>query len=98
MKTKYFANVISAAALVGVTALFAGNASAQTTEQAPVTRAQVRAQLVALEAAGYRPGGDEVNYPQDIQAAEQRLQATQAARLTASASVPGSDGEQHITQ
>jgi hypothetical protein len=98
MKTQYFANVISAAALVGVTALFAGNASAQTAQQAPITRAQVRAQLVQLEAAGYRPGGDEVNYPQDIQAAEQRVQATQAARLTASASVPDSQGAQQITQ
>lgn len=39
----------------------------------PVTRAQVRAELVQLEKAGYSPGGEDVNYPQDIQAAEQRV-------------------------
>ena len=40
---------------------------------APVTRAQVKAELVQLEKAGYNPGGEDVNYPQDIQAAEQRV-------------------------
>ena len=35
----------------------------------PVTRAQVRAELIQLEKAGYTPGGEDVNYPQDIQAA-----------------------------
>jgi Domain of unknown function (DUF4148) len=39
----------------------------------PVTRAQVKAELVQLEKAGYNPGGEDVNYPQDIQAAEQRV-------------------------
>ncbi|CAN7680431.1 DUF4148 domain-containing protein [Caballeronia sp. dw_19] len=39
----------------------------------PVTRAQVEAELVQLERAGYNPGGEDVNYPQDIQAAEQRV-------------------------
>src|ERR1700709_2558455 len=39
----------------------------------PVTRAQVRAELIQLEKAGYTPGGEDVNYPQDIQAAEQPL-------------------------
>ncbi|CAH2807664.1 MAG: hypothetical protein CBARDMAM_5393 [uncultured Caballeronia sp.] len=38
----------------------------------PVTRAQVKAELVQLEKAGYNPGGEDVNYPQDIQAAEQQ--------------------------
>lgn len=40
---------------------------------APVTRAQVKAELVQLEKAGYNPGGDDNNYPQDVQAAEQRV-------------------------
>ena len=39
----------------------------------PVTRAQVKAELAQLEKAGYNPGGEDVNYPQDIQAAEQRV-------------------------
>lgn len=40
---------------------------------APVTRAQVRAELVQLEKAGYRPGDDELHYPVAVQAAEARI-------------------------
>jgi hypothetical protein len=36
----------------------------------PVTRAEVRSQLVQLENAGYRPTGDHASYPDQIQAAE----------------------------
>ncbi len=43
---------------------------------APVTRAQVRAELVQLEQAGYRPGdGDNAHYPEAIQAAEAKVNA-----------------------
>jgi hypothetical protein len=43
---------------------------------APVTRAQVRAELTQLEKAGYRVGdGDNVHYPDAIQAAEARVAA-----------------------
>src|SRR5580704_9024143 len=45
---------------------------------APVTRAQVKAELVQLEKAGYNPGGEDINYPQDIQAAEQRIAEQQS--------------------
>jgi hypothetical protein len=41
----------------------------------PVTRAEVRAQLVELEKAGYVPGGDATQYPQNIQEAQARLNA-----------------------
>ena len=43
----------------------------------PVTRAQVRAQLVQLEKAGYNPSrsGRDPYYPEDIQAAEARVAA-----------------------
>lgn len=45
-------------------------------DQQPVTRAQVRAELQQLEQAGYNPSSaDQSNYPADIQAAEQRVQA-----------------------
>ncbi|MGO4328172.1 DUF4148 domain-containing protein [Cupriavidus sp. 2TAF22] len=48
--------------------------------QAPLTRAEVRADLIRLEQAGYRPGGgDDPTYPQDIQAAEAKVQAEDAA-------------------
>ena len=41
---------------------------------APVTRAQVRAELAQLEKAGYRVGdGDNTHYPEGIQAAEARV-------------------------
>jgi len=49
-------------------------AFAQSDTQAPVTRAQVRAELQQLEQAGYNPSaGDDNNYPQNIQAAEARM-------------------------
>ena len=42
----------------------------------PVTRAQVRSELVQLEKAGYNPAtGDNYNDPADIQAAEARVAA-----------------------
>lgn len=46
----------------------------------PVTRAQVRAELVQLEKAGYRVGdGDQAHYPDAIQAAEAKVAAQQVA-------------------
>jgi Tfp pilus assembly protein PilE len=46
----------------------------------PVTRAQVRAELVQLEKAGYRPGaGTEAHYPDEIQAAQARVDAQNGA-------------------
>lgn len=41
----------------------------------PVTRAQVRAELIQLEKAGYQPGRDDPHYPADIQAAQARVDA-----------------------
>lgn len=42
----------------------------------PVTRAQVRAELVQLEKAGYTPGrANDPHYPDDILAAEARISA-----------------------
>ena len=50
---------------------------------APLTRAQVREELIRLEAAGYEPSkGDDGEYPADIQAAQARVAAQ--ARLAAS--------------
>jgi Domain of unknown function (DUF4148) len=42
---------------------------------APITRAEVRAELAQLEKAGYNPAGDHPQYPQNIQAAEARVAA-----------------------
>jgi len=59
--------VVVAAALVAPVAVFAQS-------NVPLTRAQVRAELVQLEQAGYNPArGEDPTYPQDIQAAEARV-------------------------
>jgi Tfp pilus assembly protein PilE len=41
----------------------------------PVTRAQVRAELVQLQQAGYNPASDQTQYPKNIEAAEARISA-----------------------
>jgi hypothetical protein len=44
----------------------------------PVTRAEVRADLVRVEQAGYDPSaGEDVHYPADIQAADAKVAAQQ---------------------
>jgi hypothetical protein len=51
-------------------------AHAQTSD--PVTRAEVRADLVRVEQAGYDPSaGEDVHYPADIQAADAKIAAQQ---------------------
>ncbi|SAK44890.1 DUF4148 domain-containing protein [Caballeronia ptereochthonis] len=44
-------------------------------DNAPVTRAEVRADLVRVEQAGYRPAAVDPYYPADIQAAEAKIAA-----------------------
>ena len=48
---------------------------------APVTRAEVKADLVRVEQAGYRPEANDVNYPADIQAAEAKIAAQQTSSV-----------------
>ena len=55
--------VVVAAALVAPVASFAQS-------NQPVTRAQVRAELVQLEKAGYNPVGDHTDYPSNLLAAQ----------------------------
>jgi hypothetical protein len=64
--------IIVAAALAAPVSVFAQS-------NTPLTRAQVRAELVQLEEAGYQPGGNDPYYPADIQAAEARVAAQNAA-------------------
>jgi hypothetical protein len=53
----------------------------------PLTRAQVYADLVRVEQAGYRPEvADDANYPADIQTAEAKVAAEDQAANEASAS------------
>jgi hypothetical protein len=45
----------------------------------PITRAQVRAELVQLEKAGWRPAaGSDPHYPEDLQAAQARVREMNA--------------------
>jgi hypothetical protein len=62
--------VAGVAALIGVPAI---SLACQT--NAPMTRAQVRAELVQLENAGYYPSASKLHYPDDIQAAQARVTA-----------------------
>ncbi|ANB72179.1 hypothetical protein AYM40_07230 [Paraburkholderia phytofirmans OLGA172] len=52
---------------------------------APVTRAQVQAELVQLEKAGWNARDSEIHYPQAIQAAEARVAAQNDATGVGSA-------------
>jgi hypothetical protein len=72
MKKSLISALVLSSALAAPAFAFAQN-------NAPVTRAQVKAELIQLEKAGYNPGGEDVNYPQDIQAAEQRVAEQQSA-------------------
>ncbi|WP_207002375.1 DUF4148 domain-containing protein [Trinickia mobilis] len=57
---------------------------------APVTRAQVRAELVQLERAGYNPSSDQTQYPKNIEAAEARVAAQNGAASGYGGGVSGS--------
>ncbi|MFM0209617.1 DUF4148 domain-containing protein [Paraburkholderia sediminicola] len=64
--------VVVAAVLAAPVAVFAQS-------NQPVTRAQVRAELIELEKAGYNPAhGADPHYPEDIQAAEAKVAAQHA--------------------
>jgi hypothetical protein len=49
---------------------------------APLTRAEVHADLIRVEQAGYTPGANDINYPADIQAAEAKIAAQNDQQLT----------------
>lgn len=71
-------SLIKAVAIAAV--LAAPVASFAQSSQQPVTRAQVRSELIQVEQAGYNPAtSSDPTYPADIQAAEQRVQAQNQA-------------------
>ncbi|CAB3647281.1 DUF4148 domain-containing protein [Trinickia soli] len=41
-------------------------------KNAPVTRAQLKSEIVRLEKSGYSPAGSDIDYPANLQAAEAR--------------------------
>jgi len=80
---------------IAAVALLAGPiaASAQSTD-APLTRAEVRTQLIEVEQAGYNPAASsDSSYPQDIQAAEARVaEHQQMAQGSATSYGPAMNG------
>ncbi|RAR52635.1 uncharacterized protein DUF4148 [Paraburkholderia unamae] len=73
--------LLLACALAAPAAAFAQTAQTAPTAQSsatPVTRAQVIADLVRVEQAGYRPSASDLNYPDDIQHAEAIVAQEQA--------------------
>ncbi|RDJ98216.1 DUF4148 domain-containing protein [Paraburkholderia lacunae] len=75
--------VVVAAALAAPVAVFAQS-------NQPVTRAQVRAELVQLENAGYKPGLASPYYPADIQAAQAKVTAQNGSASAVGGVVSGS--------
>lgn len=67
--SKIFVGIAFAVATLGVPVLSFAQSNA------PLTRAEVRADLVRVEQAGYTPGANDINYPSDIQAAEAKIAA-----------------------
>jgi hypothetical protein len=71
-------SLIKAVAIAAV--LAAPIASFAQSSQQPVSRADVRNELIQLEQAGYNPAtSNDTNYPADAQAAERRVQAQNPA-------------------
>src|SRR5579859_1131025 len=69
--------LLAAGAITGPSVSFAQSAPH------PVTRAQVIAELVQLEKAGYTPDrGDDPNYPADIQAALAKIESQSPQQQT----------------
>ncbi|WP_454873637.1 DUF4148 domain-containing protein [Paraburkholderia xenovorans] len=81
-------SLIKAAVIV---ASLAASATVFAQSNSGVTRAQVRAELVQLEQAGYHVGdGDQAHYPDAIQAAEARVAARNGGTSGYGGSVAGS--------
>ena len=71
---------------LAVSALASPALSFAQSTSAPVTRAQVSAELARLEQAGYSPSAaGDANYPADIQAAEAKIAAQDNERVAGNA-------------
>jgi type II secretory pathway pseudopilin PulG len=72
-----------AKALISLAVVAAPTFAFAQSQNVPLTRAQVKAELAQLEQAGYSPAsGDDASYPTDIQAAEAKVAATQNMNQT----------------
>ncbi|SAK58152.1 membrane protein [Caballeronia temeraria] len=82
---KTFISAVAVAAALAVPALSFAQQS-----DAPISRAQVRAELVQLEKAGYNPNISDPSYPSNIQAAQARVNTEQLAQASVQSSDYGS--------
>jgi Domain of unknown function (DUF4148) len=74
--SKLIAGLVLAVATLGAPVLGFAQSNA------PLTRAEVRADLVRVEQAGYTPGANDINYPADVEAAEAKIAAQSDQQLT----------------
>jgi type II secretory pathway pseudopilin PulG len=89
-------SLIKAIAIAAV--LAAPVASFAQSNNQPLTRAEVRNQLIQLEQAGYNPGAtNDPTYPADIQAAEARVQAQNPAVAQTQEPVANTSGYGGVT-
>ncbi|QGZ64187.1 DUF4148 domain-containing protein [Paraburkholderia acidisoli] len=89
MNTRTLVQAAFVAALAAAPALSFAQAQ---DNNGPVTRAEVKSQLIQLEQAGYNPAtANDSNYPSDIQAAEARVSQQQGQGL-AQAQTPETSG------
>ena len=78
---------------VAIAAVLAAPVASFAQSSQPVTRAQVRAELVQLEKAGYNPAAsDDTTYPANIQAAEARVAAQNGTAQAATGYGPSTSG------
>jgi hypothetical protein len=80
---------------LALAAVLAAPGFAQAREDGPVTRAEVRAELVQLQRAGYKPVSDQATYPADIQAAEARVDARQPGATAYGGATEGASSAGH---
>ena len=85
MKTRTWIPAALAALMVAAPAV---TFAQQTDNNAPMTRAEVKAQLQQLEQAGYDPTANDPDYPANLQAAESRVAPQQGL---AQAQTPATD-------
>jgi hypothetical protein len=86
-------NIKSLVSAVALASALAAPAVSFAQSNGPVTRAQVRAELVQLEQAGWRPAmgmGNNPDYPAGIQAAEARVAAQNGGASSYGGVVSGS--------
>ena len=74
---KSWVNVVIAAAILSVPLASFAQSSA------PVSRAEVRAELAQIERAGYSPVAEDASYPSKLQAAESRVTEMRLAQAQA---------------